>query len=50
MSENRKNSRRQRRPKAKQVDLQQLVKKRVARKEQDFKPDPNTATWAKTTR
>lgn len=50
MAEKRNNSRRQRRPKAKQVDLQQLVKKRFARKEQDFKPDPNTATWAKTTR
>jgi hypothetical protein len=50
MAENRNNSRRQRRPKAKQVDLQQLVKKRFTRPEQDFKPDPNTATWAKTTR
>lgn len=50
MAENRNNPRRQRRSQAKQVDLQQLMKKRFARKEQDFKPDPNTATWIKTTR
>lgn len=42
--------RRQRRPRARQVDLAQLVKKRFSRPEQDFKPDPNTATWLKTTR
>lgn len=42
--------RRQRRPRAKQVDLAQFVKKRFTRPEMDFKPDPNTATWLKTTR
>ena len=42
--------RRQRRPKAKQVDIAKLVKKTFRRPEQDFKPDPNTATWLKTTR
>lgn len=51
MAENRNNPRRhRRRPKAKQVDLAQLVKKRFVKPEQDFKPDRNTATWAKTTR
>ena len=50
MAENQKNRRRQRRPKARQVDLAQLVKKRFKREEQDFKPDPTTATWMKTTR
>lgn len=51
MAENRNNPRRrQRRPKAKQLDLSQLMKKRFGKPEQDFKPDPNTATWAKTTR
>lgn len=50
MAENQKNRRRQRRPKAKKVDLAQLVKKRFRRPEQDFKPDPTTATWLKTTK
>ena len=51
MAENRRTSRRrQRRPKAKQLDLSQLVKKRFGKQEQDFKPDPNTATWLKTAR
>ena len=50
MAENQKNRRRQRRSKAKQVDLAQLVKKRFRKPEQDFKPDPTTATWLKTTR
>ena len=38
------------RKKAKQMDLSQLVKKRFSRPEQDFKPDPETATWLKTSR
>ena len=46
----RKNVRRQRRPRPKNVDLAQLMKKRFSRPEQDFKPDPNTATWMKTNR
>ena len=50
MAEKRNTRRRQRRPRAKQVDLAQLVKKRFTRPEVDFKPDPNTATWLKTTR
>lgn len=50
MAEKRNTRRRQRRPRAKQVDLAQLVKKRFTKPEQDFKPDPNTATWLKTTR
>ena len=50
MAENRNTRRRQRRPRAKQVDLAQLVKKRFMKPEVDFKPDPNTATWLKTTR
>ena len=51
MAEKRRNPRRrQRRPKARQVDLAQLMKKRFRREEQDFKPDPTTATWLKTTR
>ena len=50
MAENRNNRRRQRRPRAKQVDLAQLVKKRFTKPEVDFKPDPNTATWLKTTK
>ena len=50
MAENRNTRRRKRQPKAKQVDLAQLVRKRFTKPEQDFKPDPNTATWLKTTR
>lgn len=50
MAENQKKTRRQQRPKAKQLDLAQLVKKRFRKPEQDFKPDPNTATWLKTNR
>ena len=52
MAENQKNPRRRRRrqSKARQVDLAQLVKKRFSRPEADFKPDPNTATWLKTSR
>lgn len=50
MAEKRNTRRRQRRPRAKQVDLAQLVKKRFTKPEVDFKPDPNTATWLKTTR
>lgn len=51
MAENRNNPRRrQRRPRAKQLDLSQLMKKRFGKPEQDFKPDPNTSTWAKTAR
>ena len=42
--------RRRRQPKAKQVDLAKLVKNRFQRKEQDFKPDPETSTWLKTRR
>ena len=50
MAEKKRNNRRQRRPRAKQVDLAQLVKKRFGKPEQDFKPDPNTSTWLKTSR
>ena len=50
MAENRNTRRRERRPRAKQLDLAQLVKKRFTKPEQDFKPDPNTSTWLKTTR
>ena len=50
MAENRNNPRRRQRRRAKQVDLAQLVKKRFTKKEPDFKPDPTTATWLKTTR
>ncbi|MBP3685248.1 MAG: hypothetical protein J6J12_09870 [Oscillospiraceae bacterium] len=42
--------RRRRQPRAKQLDLSQLVKKRFAKKELDFKPDPETSTWLKTRR
>ena len=48
MAENQKNRRRQRRPKAKKVDLAQLVKKRFRKPEQDFKPAPTTATRLQT--
>ena len=50
MAERNNPRRRQRRPQAKQVDLAKLVKTRFAKKDPDFKPDPNTATWSKTTR
>lgn len=52
MAENKQQNprRRRRQPKAKQVDLAKLVKNRFARKEQDFKPDPETSTWLKTSR
>lgn len=50
MAENQKNPRRRRRPKAKHVDLAQLVKKRFRKEELDFKPDPTPSTWLKTTR
>ena len=52
MAEKQKNPRRRsrRQPKAQKVDLAQLVKKRFVRPEQDFKPDPTTATWLKTSR
>lgn len=41
---------RRRQPKAKELSLSDLVKKRFARRESDFKPDPSTSTWIKTAR
>ena len=50
MAEKRNSPRRRRPSRARQVDLSQRVKKHFRKPEQDFKPDPNTATWLKTTR